>query len=224
MSADESFNPESGGEDQEFEGRQEKPQGKRKKKAPKDADAPKRPLSAYMLWLDRNQRGNQARTSGIVVTELSKVAGEKWRNIEDKTEWQEKAKEAKARYEVAMKAYKEKKANEPEPADASSPEAAKSSKKSSVKELFAKKADKKKGGSPRKSAGSEAQKFKSAEFVDTDDSSSEDEGKKAKPKSKPKGKGKADKTKSKDKKESDDESVEESEEEDADISAGSDSD
>ncbi|KAJ7369276.1 hypothetical protein OS493_040100 [Desmophyllum pertusum] len=87
-----------------------------------------------------------------------------------------------------MKAYKEKKANEPEPADASSPEAAKTSKKSSVKELFAKKADKKKGGSPRKSAGSEAQKFKSAEFVDTDDSSSEDEGKKAKPKSKPKGK------------------------------------
>ena len=76
-----------------------------------------------------------------------------------------------------MKAYKEKKANEPEPADASSPEAAKPSKKSSVKELFAKKADKKKGGSPRKSAGSEAQKFKSAEFVDTDDSSSEDEGK-----------------------------------------------
>ena len=70
-----------------------------------------------------------------------------------------------------MKAYKEKKANEPD----NSPEA-KPSKKGSVKEFFGKKEDKKKS-SPRKSAGGEPQKFKSAEFVDTDDSSSEDEGK-----------------------------------------------
>ena len=65
-----------------------------------------------------------------------------------------------------MKAYKERKANEPA---ADSPEA-KPSKKGSVK------GDKKKS-SPRKSGGGESQKFKSAEFVDTDDSSSEDEGK-----------------------------------------------
>lgn len=70
-----------------------------------------------------------------------------------------------------MKAYKERKANEPD----DSPEA-KPSKKGSVKEFFSKKGDKKKS-SPRKSAGGESQKFKSAEFVDTDDSSSEDEGK-----------------------------------------------
>jgi len=71
-----------------------------------------------------------------------------------------------------MKAYKEKKANEPVE---DSPEA-KPTKKGSVKEFFGKKGDKKKS-SPRKSGGSESQKFKSAEFVDTDDSSSEDEGK-----------------------------------------------
>ena len=69
-----------------------------------------------------------------------------------------------------MKAYKERKANEPE----ASPEE-KPSKKGSVKDFFGKKDDKKKS-SPRKSAGSgESQKFKSAEFVDTDDSSSEEE-------------------------------------------------
>lgn len=71
-----------------------------------------------------------------------------------------------------MKAYKEKKANEPVE---DSPEA-KATKKGSVKEFFGKKGDKKKS-SPRKSGGGESQKFKSAEFVDTDDSSSEDEGK-----------------------------------------------
>ena len=71
-----------------------------------------------------------------------------------------------------MKAYKEKKANEPVE---KSPEA-KPTKKGSVKEFFGKKEDKKKS-SPRKSGGGESQKFKSAEFVDTDDSSSEDEEK-----------------------------------------------
>ena len=71
-----------------------------------------------------------------------------------------------------MKAYKEKKANEPVE---ESPEA-KPTKKGSVKEFFVKKEDKKKS-SPRKSGGGESQKFKSAEFVDTDDSSSEDEEK-----------------------------------------------
>ncbi|KAL9981414.1 hypothetical protein ACROYT_G010115 [Oculina patagonica] len=193
----------------------EKAQGKRKKKAKKDADAPKRPMSAYMLWLGEIREQIKQENPGISVTEVSKVAGEKWKQIEDKSEWQEKAKQAKLVYEEQMKAYKERKANEPD----DSPEA-KPSKKGSVKEFFGKKGDKKKS-SPRKSAGGESQKFKSAEFVDTDDSSSEDEGKKAKPKSKPKAKPE----KKKSKKESDEsDEEEESEEEDADISEGSDSD
>ena len=72
-----------------------------------------------------------------------------------------------------MKAYKESKANEPN----ESPEESKpKKKKGSVKEFFGKKEDKKKS-SPRKSGGGESQKFKSAEFVDTDESSSEEEEK-----------------------------------------------
>lgn len=72
-----------------------------------------------------------------------------------------------------MKAYKESKANEPK----ESPEESKpKKKKGSVKEFFGKKEDKKKS-SPRKSGGGESQKFKSAEFVDTDESSSEEEEK-----------------------------------------------
>lgn len=87
-------------------------------------------------------------------------------------EWQEKAQEAKKKYEEDMKAYKAKKANEP---TEDSPEESKPNKKGTVKEFFGKK-DSKKKSSPRKSAA-DSQKFKSAEFVETDDSSSEDEGK-----------------------------------------------
>lgn len=72
-----------------------------------------------------------------------------------------------------MKAYKAKKANEP---DDKSEEESKPKKKGAVKEFMDKKKEnnKKKTSSPRKSGDS--QKFKSAEFVETDDSSSENEG------------------------------------------------
>ena len=63
----------------------EPPQGKRKKKAKKDADAPKRPMSAYMLWLNEIREQIKQENPGISVTELSKVAGEKWKKIDDKT-------------------------------------------------------------------------------------------------------------------------------------------
>lgn len=201
----------------------EKPEGKRKKKAKKDANAPKRPMSAYMLWLSEIREQIKQEYPGISVTELSKKAGEKWKLVEDKTEWQDKAKEAKLKYDEAMKVYKESKANEPD----DSPEESKpAKKKGSVKEFFGKK-DSKKKSSPRKSGGGESQKFKSAEFVDTDDSSSEDEGKKTKAKSKPKPKAKSEKSKSKSKKESDEESEENEEnesEEEEEMSEGSDSD
>ncbi|XP_027045962.1 FACT complex subunit SSRP1-like [Pocillopora damicornis] len=232
--SDESFNPGSGGEDQDLKEENcfnldfvlqtdETPQGKRKKKAKKDADAPKRPMSGYMLWLSEIREQIKGENPGISVTELSKVAGEKWKKIEDKTKWQEMAKEAKKKYDEAMKVYKEKKANEPNDSPDEKP-----SKKGSVKEFFNKKGDKKKTASPRKAGSGESQKFKSAEFVETDDSSSEDEDKKTKPKPKPKAKAKPKpgKSKSKSKKESEEEESEEEEEEseDVDMSDGSDSD
>lgn len=202
----------------------DKPEGNRKKKAKKDKDAPKRPMTAYMLWMNEIRAQIKEENPGISVTELSKKAGEMWKNVQDKSKWQEKSQEAKKKYEEDMKAYKAKKANEP---DDESPEESKPKKKGLVKESSDKRKDseKKKTSSPRKSGDS--QKFKSAEFVDTDDSSSEDEGGKAKGKSKPKPKAKAEKAKSKIKKEPEVESeddVEESEEEEEEMSEGSDSD
>lgn len=200
----------------------EKPEGNKKKKAKKDKDAPKRPMTAYMLWMNDIRAKIKEDNPGISVTELSKKAGEMWKTVGDKTKWQEKAQEAKKKYEEDMKAYKAKKANEP---DDKSEEESKPKKKGAVKEFMDKKKEnnKKKTSSPRKSGDS--QKFKSAEFVETDDSSSENEGDKAKSKAKPKAKAKPEKAKSK--KDSDEESeeeVEESEEEEEDISDGSDSD
>ena len=58
---------------------------KRKKKTKKDPDAPKRPQSAYFIWLNENREKIKEEQPGISITELSKVAGEKWREMTDKT-------------------------------------------------------------------------------------------------------------------------------------------
>ena len=79
---------------------------------------------------------------------------------------------AKANYEEALKAYKASKAAESGSDQDIKPNIGK---KGAIKEPVSKK-DKKKS-SPRKSPG-DAQKFKSAEFVDTDDSSSDEDEKK----------------------------------------------
>lgn len=42
-------------------------------------------MSAYMLWLGEVREQIKQENPGISVTELSKVAGEKWKQIEDKS-------------------------------------------------------------------------------------------------------------------------------------------
>jgi len=42
-------------------------------------------MSAYMLWLGEVREQIKQENPGISVTELSKVAGEKWKKLEDKT-------------------------------------------------------------------------------------------------------------------------------------------
>lgn len=48
----------------------------------KDAGAPKRPMSAYMLWLNANRERIKSENPGISVTEISKKAGEMWKQID----------------------------------------------------------------------------------------------------------------------------------------------
>ncbi|RXG54821.1 FACT complex subunit Ssrp1 [Armadillidium vulgare] len=84
------------------------PEGPRRKKNKKEKDEnrPKRPQSAYFLWLNEMRETIKKKNPGISITEISKKAGQMWREVKDKTEWEEKAVEAKARYEEAMKEYK----------------------------------------------------------------------------------------------------------------------
>ncbi|XP_037092415.1 LOW QUALITY PROTEIN: FACT complex subunit Ssrp1-like [Pollicipes pollicipes] len=76
---------------------------KRKKK---DTGAPKRPMSAYFIWLNEHREQIKEEHPGISVTEVSKKAGEMWRELKDKSEWEKKNQEAKARYEEEMKEWR----------------------------------------------------------------------------------------------------------------------
>ena len=51
------------------------------KKAKKDPNAPKKPLSGYMLWLQDNREGIKRKNPGISVTEVSKKAGVMWKAL-----------------------------------------------------------------------------------------------------------------------------------------------
>ncbi|KAJ3588357.1 hypothetical protein NHX12_011950 [Muraenolepis orangiensis] len=106
-----------GGEDSEQEDKSKKAPKKprlvkekkerkpRREKKQKEGGGPKRPMSAYMLWLNAGRERIKAENPGISITEISKKAGEMWRQLgkEDKEEWDAKAVEAKKAYEQAKK-------------------------------------------------------------------------------------------------------------------------
>ena len=73
----------------------------------KDPNAPKRPMSAYMLWLNASREKIKSDHPGISITGLSKKVGEIWKGMskEKKEEWDCKAEDARREYEKAMKEY-----------------------------------------------------------------------------------------------------------------------
>lgn len=69
------------------------------------ADRPKRPLSAYMIWLNEHREEIKAENPGAKVTEIAKRGGELWRELKDKTVWDQKAVEAKERYGKLLREF-----------------------------------------------------------------------------------------------------------------------
>ncbi|KAK5644541.1 hypothetical protein RI129_005841 [Pyrocoelia pectoralis] len=136
----------------------EKPKKARKKKG---KDEPKRPSSAFMLWLNEHREQIKGDNPGIKVTEIAKKGGEMWKELKDKTEWEKKAVKAKEEYEIAMKAWR-----------ASGGGATSNDKKES--KAPEKKEPKKSTNTSPKLTGS----FKSKEYISDDDSSSSDDEKK----------------------------------------------
>lgn len=49
------------------------------------SDKPKRPLSAYMLWLGEHREQIKRENPNYKVTEIAKRGGELWRGLPDKT-------------------------------------------------------------------------------------------------------------------------------------------
>lgn len=52
-----------------------------KKKAKKDPNAPKKPMTAYMLWLQEVRNSIKEDNPGISVTDVSRKAGAMWKTI-----------------------------------------------------------------------------------------------------------------------------------------------
>ncbi|GBP33761.1 Mobility group protein 1A [Eumeta japonica] len=68
-------------------------------------DKPKRPMSAYMLWLNSAREQIKADNPGLKVTEIAKKGGEIWRAMKDKSVWEEKAAKAKEQYTKDLESY-----------------------------------------------------------------------------------------------------------------------
>ncbi|KAF8778000.1 FACT complex subunit SSRP1 like protein [Argiope bruennichi] len=136
---------------------------KKRQKKEKDENKPKRPPSAYFLFLGDMREKIKKDNPGISITEITRKAGEMWKEVADKSKWEEKAAELKKRYEVAMAEYKESGGG-------------KVSKESKEQKTPKKDKDKKASQatkSPTKSPGS----FKSKEYISSSADSSDSEDK-----------------------------------------------
>ena len=79
-------------------------------KASKIEGMPKRPMSAYFLWMSEEGRAAAQKKLGEVgVAEVSKCCGEMWRNIDEKTKkkYEKKQAELKKKYDVEYPAWLE---------------------------------------------------------------------------------------------------------------------
>lgn len=160
-SGSESSGSESGGEKRKHKQKEKKHKHKKssepKKKSSKKVDdgKPKRPQSAFFLWMNENRDQIKKDFPSLSLTEVSKKAGELWKELENKDKWNEMAIKAKSRYENEMKEFK---------ASGGGGESSKKSSKPSAPK-------KSKVSSPVKSSGS----YKSKEYVSSDDSSGSDD-------------------------------------------------
>ncbi|KAH8375274.1 FACT complex subunit Ssrp1 [Drosophila serrata] len=124
----------------------------------KDTGKPKRATTAFMLWLNDTRESIKRDNPGIKVTEIAKKGGEMWKELKDKSKWEEAANKDKQRYQDEMRNYK------PGAGGGSDNEkGGKATKK------------RKTDSSPTKKANTSGGNFKSKEYISDDDSTSSDE-------------------------------------------------
>ncbi|KAJ1921411.1 Non-histone chromosomal protein 6 [Mycoemilia scoparia] len=81
---------------------------KKSRRAAKDKNAPKRPLSAYMFFSKDYRERVKTENADATFGQIGKILGEMWRSMGDdqKAPYDKKAKEDKARYEREKNALK----------------------------------------------------------------------------------------------------------------------
>ena len=92
-------------------GKKQNAQVPSKKKAKKDKDAPKRPLSAYFFYIQERRETLKKEKPNLENKELIKTMGEEWNKLsdEEKKPYVKKAEADKKRYQEDMKAYEKNK-------------------------------------------------------------------------------------------------------------------
>lgn len=108
--------------------------GKKKRKK-KDPNEPKRPMSAFFLWLQANRALIKEKHPDISPTELTKRGGELWREVsaEDRKSYEDKAAELKAKYEKDIAEYRKNKPADAAPAASPPPKPKPAAKKAEPK-------------------------------------------------------------------------------------------
>eukprot|EP00043_Microstomoeca_roanoka_P000816 m.29258 g.29258 ORF g.29258 m.29258 type:complete len:222 (-) comp10517_c0_seq1:588-1253(-) len=83
--------------------------GRRRKKAKKDPNAPKKPKSAYFLYAETRRDILRGQHPDARISEIAKITGEEWRNLSDaqKQPFYQRAEALKNKYEQEVAAYKD---------------------------------------------------------------------------------------------------------------------
>merc|ERR1719412_1962709 len=84
---------------------------KKRARQERDADKPKRPQTAYWLWLGENRAALVKEAGTAIGPVVAKLGGEKWKALSAKLKapFEKQAADQKAEYDKAIKEYKEKK-------------------------------------------------------------------------------------------------------------------
>ncbi|KAJ9529296.1 hypothetical protein QJQ45_007979 [Haematococcus lacustris] len=85
----------------------------------KDPNAPKKPLSSYMIWCQENRERIKTDNPDMKLTEISSEMGRQWKEVDEDTkkEYHAKAETEKGKYKKAMEGYKSKAESEEEGED-----------------------------------------------------------------------------------------------------------
>merc|ERR1719189_2121036 len=82
---------------------------KKRARQERDADKPKKPQTAYWLWLAENRAALAKEAGTAACPAVAKLGGERWKNLDAKLKapFETQAAEKKSEYDRALKEYKE---------------------------------------------------------------------------------------------------------------------